>query len=62
MFLGVYTWWGIVEGSCVRQGRGFEKRPEWLMTICQALQAAVQRIHMYVTNLEEKVDTLQKKK
>lgn len=32
------------------------------MTICQALQAAVQRIHMYVTNLEEKVDTLQKKK
>ncbi|KAI9872061.1 MAG: hypothetical protein M1830_002105 [Pleopsidium flavum] len=27
-----------------------------------ALQAAVQRIHTYVTNLEEKVDSLQKKK
>ncbi|MCJ1362764.1 hypothetical protein MMC16_001870 [Acarospora aff. strigata] len=27
-----------------------------------ALQAAVQRIHTYVTNLEDKVETLQKKK
>jgi len=27
-----------------------------------ALQAAVQRIHSYVTTLEEKVDALQKKK
>ncbi|KAI4135165.1 MAG: hypothetical protein LQ347_000900 [Umbilicaria vellea] len=27
-----------------------------------ALQAAVQRIHTYVTTLEEKVDALQKKK
>ena len=28
----------------------------------QALQAAVQRIHTYVSSLEEKVDALQKKK
>lgn len=33
------------------------------LTLClQALQAAVQRIHTYVTTLEDKVDKMDKKK
>lgn len=39
-----------------------EKADDDAFWVGQALQAAVQRIHTYVTNLEEKVEGLQKKK
>lgn len=32
------------------------------LAFTQALQAAVQKVHTYVTTLEEKMDTMEKKK